>query len=397
MRTVRLVLFALLALVPRSGAIAVAPDARAAVTVVRVPHAGIQPQVVVDSRGVLHLLYFAGNPQAGNLFYVRSADYGQTFSAPIRVNSQDGSAIATGTIRGGQLAVGRGGRIHVAWNGSDAASPRGLTNPANNQPSAPFLYARSNPEGTEFEPQRNLTRRSYGLDGGGSIAADAAGNVYAAWHAQPAGGVGGEDHRRVWLARSTDEGATFRDEQEAWREPTGACGCCGVSLFAGSSNTLYLLYRAATSLTHRDIYVLRSGDKGASFRGSRVQPWEIAACPMSSMSLIASGSRVIGAWETAGQVYFGDVDTSGSRIASPAAAPAEGPNRKHPRLAASASGAMLFLWTEGTAWARGGSLAWQVFDPAGHPAGPTGTAPGLPVWSFGAAAGRPDGGFVVFY
>jgi len=113
------------------------------VTLVRVPGNGIQPEAVVDGRGVLHVLYFAGEARGGNLFYIRSSDFGVTFSPPIRVNNQAGSAIATGTIRGGQLAV-RAGRIHVAWNGSDSAMPRGLVNPASGQPSAPFLYARSN-------------------------------------------------------------------------------------------------------------------------------------------------------------------------------------------------------------------------------------------------------------
>src|SRR5215510_6431047 len=72
------------------------------VVLVRVPGNGIQPEAVVDSRGTMHVLYFAGEPQAGDLFYVRSKDYGQTFSVPVRVNSQPGSAIAIGTIRGGQ-------------------------------------------------------------------------------------------------------------------------------------------------------------------------------------------------------------------------------------------------------------------------------------------------------
>src|SRR5439155_26006105 len=140
------------------------------------------------------------------LFSVRSTDYGSTFSDPVRVNSQEGSAIATGMIRGGQLAIGPDGRVHVVWNGSVAARPGGLFNPANGQPSAPFLYARSNPQGRAFEPQRDLTRRSYGVDGGGSIAADSAGRVYATWHALQAGGANGEDHRRVWTARSDHNG-----------------------------------------------------------------------------------------------------------------------------------------------------------------------------------------------
>ena len=87
----------------------------------RVPHAGIQPEAVVDNAGTLHLIYFSGEPAGGDLYYVRSRDLGATFSTPVRINSQAGSAIATGTIRGGQLALGRTGRVHVVWNGSDAA------------------------------------------------------------------------------------------------------------------------------------------------------------------------------------------------------------------------------------------------------------------------------------
>jgi hypothetical protein len=367
------------------------------VVLARVPHSGIQPEATLDGHGVLHLIYFTGEPGAGDIFYVRSKDYGQTFSTPVRVNSQPGSAIAIGTIRGGQIAVGRNGRLHVAWNGSDQASPKGLTNPANGQPSAPFLYARSNADGTGFEPQRNLTTRSYGVDGGGSIAADADGNVYAAWHSLAAGGAAGEDHRLVWIARSTDDGATFAEEQPAWREPTGACGCCGVRMFAGPSNTLYLFYRSATAMTRRDIYLLESIDHGRSFRGSRVHPWEIAACPMSSMSIASAASRVFGAWETAGQVYFGQIDPKDARIPAPIAAPGESGARKHPRLATNANGDILFVWTEGTAWARGGSLTWQMFDASGRAASARGTAPGIPVWSFAAPIARPDGRFVILY
>jgi hypothetical protein len=368
------------------------------VTLVRVPHGGIQPAVAVDQRGVMHLLYFAGDDDhAGNLFYVRSTDYGATFSTPVRVNSQDGSAIATGTIRGGQLAIGRGGHVHVAWNGSEKAMPRGLINPANNQPSAPFLYTRSNTDGSAFEPQRSLARRSYGLDGGGSIAAAESGEVYAAWHGLASGGENGEAHRLVWVARSEDDGATFSEEQPAWREATGVCSCCALRLFAAGPKSLYLLYRSATAVVHRDIYVLASNDGGRSFRGSQVQPWNIGACPMTSMSMATSGSRLLAAWETAGQVYFGEIDAAAARIPKTTAAPGEIGTRKHPRLATNAKGDVLFVWTEGTAWARGGSLAWQLFDAVGQPKDVKGTAPSVPVWSFAAPIARPDGTFVVLY
>ncbi len=107
------------------------------------------------------------------------------------MNSQPGSAIAIGTIRGGQVAVGRGGRIHVAWNGSNGARPK---NPAGG---TPMLYTRSEPGGKTFEPQRNLMQRTSALDGGGTIAADRDGNVYVAWHGRTEDAEPGEAHRRM--------------------------------------------------------------------------------------------------------------------------------------------------------------------------------------------------------
>ena len=81
--------------------------------------------------------------------------------------------------------------MHVAWNGSGKVkTPVG----------SPMLYARLNDAGTAFEEQRNLMRHTSILDGGGTVATDAAGNVYVAWHASQAGGEPGEGNRRVWVA-----------------------------------------------------------------------------------------------------------------------------------------------------------------------------------------------------
>ena len=70
------------------------------------------------------MVYLAGPPAASNVYYVRSSDGGRTFTSQIRVNSQEGSAIAIGTVRGAQIAVGRNGRMHVACNGSYVALPK---------------------------------------------------------------------------------------------------------------------------------------------------------------------------------------------------------------------------------------------------------------------------------
>src|SRR5579872_4230394 len=171
---------------------------------VRVPDRGLQPQAMVDPEGTLPLILLADEPAAANVYYVKKPAGSDTFSKPIRVNSQPGSAIAIGSIRGAHLALGKANRVHVAWNGSGTAEPKGQGVKYGN----PMLYTRLGDDGT-FEPQRNVISKAYGLDGGGSVAADLEGNVYVAWHA---GDGTGEENRRVWLARSTDEGQTFDRE-----------------------------------------------------------------------------------------------------------------------------------------------------------------------------------------
>ncbi len=380
-----------------------------AIAILRVPNSGIQPQAVMDNDGVLHLLYFAGDPKAGDLYYVTSSNNGAAWSAPLRVNSVPRSAIALGTIRGGQMAIDGKGRAHVAWNGATsgqgAAQPQGPLNPESGQRGAPMLYSRMNESRTAFEPERNLMTRTFGLDGGGTVAADSAGNVYVAWHGKTPGAPAGEAGRQVWVAESHDGGANFAPEQPAWNQPSGACGCCGMAMFADSRGAVRALFRSATEGVHRDIYLLTSFDHGRTFDGRKLHTWNINACPMSSMSLAegagAAAGKIAGAWETGGQVYFENLTGSnsppaGAPGAPPVSAPGEGKNRKHPRLAIAANGQMLMVWTEGTGWQRGGSLAWQLYDPAGKPIGETATRPGIPAWSFAAVAAGPRG-FVIVY
>jgi hypothetical protein len=368
---------------------------------IRVPNGGIQPHVALDAQGTVHLIYFKGNAGGGDVYYVRSTDEGATFCEPIRVNSQPGSAVAAGTIRGAQLAVGKAGRVHVAWNGSSNARPKGPRNPAQPADSPynglPMLYTRINDAGTAFEPQRNLMQKTFALDGGGAVAADPQGNVYVAWHGASLDSSPGEAGRRVWIARSSDDGETFSAEEPAYDRPTGACGCCGMQIFADSRGETYVLYRAATEEVTRDIYLLTSARGAERFRGRPLQRWEIQQCPMSSMAFAEAPQGVLGAWETAGQVYYGIVDPRSGNVSKPIPAPGRAAGRKHPRLAAAADGTTLMVWTEGTGWNKGGSLAWQVFDKAGKPLDERGRSDGIPVWSFAAAFPRTDGGFTIVY
>lgn len=277
---------------------------------------GVQPQAAVDAHGRVHVIYFHGESSHGDLFYMRSTDSVAGWSEPIRVNSTPGTAIATGTVRGGQIALAPGERE--------------------------------------------------------------------------------EGKRHIWVARSMDDGRTFEHERPAWNQPTGACGCCGLGAFVDTHDALYVLFRSAFDLVNRDMYLLTSHDGGAHFKGVQIDKWNVGICVMSTQAFAEGVTGVFTAWETKGQVYLGRIDPETGQLSWVAGAPGEDRTRKHPALAVDAAGNVLFAWTEGTAWNKGGSAAWQLFDADGHLTGPSGRAAGVPVWGRVAAYAGVHG-FTILY
>jgi hypothetical protein len=357
--------------------------------IIRLPEAGTAPQAATDDRGHIYLIYFKGDPAGGDIFYVHSDDGGQTLTKPIRVNSQAGSAMVIGTVRVPQLAVGKGGRVHVAWMGSKTAEPKAV------RETTPMLYTRLNDAGDAFEPQRNLITRHPGLDGGGSVAADTEGNVYVAWHAPDNGH--GEADRCIWVIRSEDNGRTFSSETAINPPATGVCGCCGMKIAAGTGGRVYVLYRSATKVVNRDMYLLASSDHAKTFALLNVDPWQSGACVMSTSAIQVSDMESIAAWETKGHIRFTLLDAQ-KQMGEPRSTPARSNQQKHPAVAVNAAGQFVVAWAEGTGWNKGGEVAWQVFEKDGTPVtASAGRSTGLPVWSMPAVFARMDGTFGIAY
>jgi hypothetical protein len=388
MKTVSLLLKVVLASTLIVGVNAVQGPSRLAprVALKRVPEGGIQPQTATSNDGSLHLVYFKGDALGGDLFYEHSAD-GKDFSKPIRVNSLPGSAIAVGNIRGARMATGRRGSVYVTWNGSQNAT-------RTNGGRTPMLYTRLNQARTAFEPERNLIRSAYGIDGGGGIATDSIGRVFVFWHA-PIPGTEGEKARRVWIARSQDDGQTFEPERIAWNAPTGVCGCCSLNAETDGSGRLFVLFRSANETVHRDVFALKSDDHGNSFTGSSISPWTVAYCVMSTEAFAARSNGVLAAWETENRVHWGRIAENGKQVSDFVVA--GGSNQKYPSIAESRNNLTLLAWTEGMGWKRGGSVHWQLFDSSGRATELSGSADGVPVWGTVAAYARPDGNFDIFY
>jgi hypothetical protein len=278
------------------------------------------------------------------------------------------------------------------WNGSNKSAASGGE--------SALWYTRGKVPAADFERERNLIGLTSHLDGGGSVAADKQGNVFVVWHGHPGKGIADELHRRVFVARSTDDGQNFEAEQPVNSDNSGACGCCGLKAFADSRGRLSILYRDASEAGMRDMTLLVSENHGLTFEARVVGPWKAATCPMSTQSL-SEGPQgsLLGAFETAAQVFKVVVPANWRGEPIIPEAPSGSPGtRKHPALLASAASAKssLLVWTEGTGWARGGSLAWEWTD-SNSGKKVRGAAAGVPVWGGVTAVAESDGGFTVIY
>ncbi len=351
------------------------------VSLVRLPMHGIQPQVMTDAKGTAHIVFLAGKERASDVYYVtRKAG---KFSLPMKVNAIPGSAVAVGTIRGPHLALGKYGRVHVAWNGSQAAGGRP-------HHGSPMLYTRMKLDGSGFEKERDLMTWTTALDDGGSVAADGKGNVHVVWHAAPKASPKGENVRGVFVATSADTGKTYANEKLISTKK-GTCGCCGLKSFTDAKGELYTLYRGAQKVVNRDMTLLIGHEPGKA-RESVVGPWKIGQCVMSSAAFTQTLKGVLGAWEAQSNIFVGPLDgkSDAHKIARHA-------RQRHPSIAVNKAGDTLVAWSENTGWKKGGRLAWQILTQKPTDTATHGGKAGMPVWSFTAAYALKNGDFEVIY
>ncbi|MEO6708372.1 MAG: hypothetical protein ABI054_10050, partial [Planctomycetota bacterium] len=242
-----------------------------------------------------------------------------------------------------------------------------------------------------FEAERDVIEVHHGLDGGGAVAADGAGNVYVVWHA-PGDGGKGEQARQVWVACSSDDGSSFAKEIRVSSGEFGVCPCCGLGALALDDGGLAIVYRCAKNQDERDTTLLLRKNAGAPFEVRKLDSWRVPACVMSSASLARGPHGAFAAWETQGKVRFAALDEKSAH-----APDASTRNRKHPSIALNAAGDLVIAWTDDIGWDRPGTLAWQRFGADGGMTDGAVDAGAVPTWSLSSVVALPDGRFVVFH
>jgi O-glycosyl hydrolase len=326
-------------------------QARAAVRTVLAPENAFVPDVVVDAKGVLHMVY-ALNRTAQ---YVRSTDNGATWTEPVQVNSGGTVEYKMGE-RGPKLAVGSDGVVHVVWVDCWAPGVRTYVR-----------YARSTDGGKTFEPLKTLSSTN-GVDGV-TMTADGKGHVMAFWHvAHPRQD---EIPQATWLhvARSADNGVSFRhDERVQVGNHSGlACSMCMMRARMSVDGHVYLAFRSAEK-NIRDFYVFKGASGENQFTAMRVNEdnWLLKECPMCGPELtVGPDGRLLCAFMSRHNVYWSMSDRHGG-FQGHVATPDHERDEIYPTAIANRQGDVLLVWQVGPMSIAGtATVHWACYGSSG--------------------------------
>ena len=305
------------------------------VRVVSTPGGGQVPDAEIDQLGTVHVAYVSGQ----DAYYARSGDSGQTFSAPLRINSEPGSVHPPNMYRGPDLAIGAAGRVHIIWYAN--AYQRKLP-----QDQWGVFYSKVDPAQPAFAASQNLNHKP---SDNYSLAADGKGNVAVVWMAG-----------KVFVNRSRDNGDTFGEAEPI--QAADPCECCASRAFLTKDATLCIAYREKAN-NLRDMHLLTRSDNQTTFARQRISstPWPVNACPMTGTFLSGAKNGLVMAWETKGQVFYSRVDST--RDLLPPTEIKAASRGKWPLALAAPDGSVLVSWKDGS------NLFWQLHDAADKPQG----------------------------
>ncbi|MGD1001830.1 MAG: sialidase family protein [Candidatus Brocadiia bacterium] len=330
------------------------------VRTVQAPAGCFVPDVAVDPKGVLHMVYALNR----NAWYIRSTDNGATFSQPVQVNSEGTVGFTMGE-RGPKLSVGGDGVIHVVW--SNIWSP-GVQTFA--------YYARSLDGGKTFEKRKLVS--SMDAPDGLTMAADGASRVLVFWHVMNP--LQNEVPAATWLymARSDDNGDTFKTAERIKVSNLGtlACAMCQMRARVGADGNAYLTFRSAEH-NIRDFYVLKGPVTSNKFTAVRVNQdnWELKTCPMCGPELtVAPDGRQICAFMTREKVYWAVSNAGVTEFELHVATPDNEAGELYPSAIANRKGEVLFVWQVGPMSTAGtATVKWARYSPDGKFTGRQGT------------------------
>jgi photosystem II stability/assembly factor-like uncharacterized protein len=235
------------------------------------PHQPQQPQVVVDGRGAIHVVFGVGD----EIRYCRSEDGGKSFGQPIALPKVH--AMSLGMRRGPRVAVTDSTICVTAIGGKQGKGRDG------------DLYALRSTDGgaTWTRPVEVNDAPDAAREGLHAMAAGPKDSVYCVWLDLRNGDT------QVMSSVSMDGGKTWGKNAVVYRSPDGSvCECCHPSVAIDPQGRAFVQWRNSLAGA-RDLYVASSADGGQTWgKATKLGngSWPLNACPMDGGAIAVDAS-----------------------------------------------------------------------------------------------------------
>jgi hypothetical protein len=272
--TVGIFSIALLIFAPGYKKIQEAPDAKSIINVIK----GRSPSLAVEGSDV-HMVFASGD----SIFYSCSSDKGMTFSAPEFVASAEGLMVSGG--RGPQI-ISSNGQLLIA-------APCASGNI--------YSYMKMKSGKSWIKGSRINDKADKAKEGFISLGSNSDRHLFAVWL-----DVRLKGKNNIFGARSPDDGKTWFKSQLIYESPDGSvCECCKPSVVM-NGELVAVMFRNNLK-GNRDLYLIQSGDGGATFEKARKLgegSWKLDACPMDGGGLVINNDNTIRTvWRREGNIY----------------------------------------------------------------------------------------------
>ncbi|MDO6429622.1 hypothetical protein Q4E93_03405 [Flavitalea sp. BT771] len=241
---------------------------------------GEQPQIAADNRGIVRVVF----GRKDTIFCVTSSDQGSTFSKPVMVAKIP--EMHLGMSRGPQIASSASYSIITAMDKSGDIHC--------------FQLNHSSKEWKNMGTINDLKGST--PEGLMSTAADKKDNFYAVWLDTRTG-----NKNQIYFSSASGGADHWSKNTLVYQSPDGhVCECCKPSIAAEGSGVAIMFRNWLNG--SRDLYLLRSLDKGRSFKAAEklgMGTWKLNGCPMDGGGVyIAPSMDVYTVWQREGNTYY---------------------------------------------------------------------------------------------
>jgi hypothetical protein len=241
---------------------------------------GAQPRISRDTKGIIRVAY----GQHDKIFCTTTTNNGNTFSTPMLVADLPGMHL--GMSRGPQIASSANYSIITAMDKS-----------------GDIYWYRLNKSTKEWEKMGTVNDlKGSAPEGLMGIAADNNDNFYAVWLDLRKG-----KKNQVYFSTLSGSSRQWSPNKLIYESPDGhVCECCKPNVYAEGQN-IVVMFRNWLGGS-RDLYLLKSSNKGASFEKAQKlgeDTWALNACPMDGGGVaIDKSGNIYTVWRRKSTVYY---------------------------------------------------------------------------------------------